>query len=424
VVTAEDVQEAKRLLDAAVPLMCDLLGLKPERAQDVSSLIQADYRTYVVAVHGGDATEPPRKPGPTFVATLAQAAHLGRTTLYTKMRWLVPALEDLAVALPVLLAARGDFVGSVVWRISDLQSPVGREAHGLGISGRQQSLYGPALVGGDMHVPAFLACAPEDADGRQLAQRIVEQLEGINRVAKNVAARAALVDRWKFEAFGLPAERLDNWPRQTIVLVPELRVGPVVDGSWPEVARTHVPTFARGIAALPRCSAVVAVEDHPYDHPQEWVRLEHRRLQRLLANAAILGLDVGVPPSHLTYMLRTRGDVTVLHRRWEAGAGSDAAHWHLVSDQMSHALVGFSVNATDTDRDHEQRLASALGFVEYLATSQHAKDCGARFGQTFQPSNVKAARPEQRALVRALRMISNTAVVAVTRERQARELGG
>ncbi len=402
------------MLEVALPLLCEIVHLAEGRSNTVISLVRGDFEAHLEPAF-------PQRPALTTIDRLAVASNCSRGMLYGD--WLAEAIEDCAVAFTMLLAARGDFLEHTVWRMCELDSPVGRSAKGPGIPDGQhvQRLFGPMLGGPDMHLPALLAPPPENLDSAALARQIGSMLARTDGIAEKVRnyAKTAVPD--KLREFELTVDELRAYRPSQTILVPKLAIGPPLPAGWLGALSPDTAVFVREMESLSFQRAVLEVDDDPYAGPEPVAWIDRRLLRRLLGWAFTTALDIEVRPAEVSYCIVERDGFHILHRRQHEDNRRGPETVRAVAMEMSFALLGFNLDAAYGSR-FDPELALAIAYAEFLATSTHPMECGQRFVEHFAPSLVKARDDASRAFVRALRMISNTALVAVARQRQADEL--
>jgi hypothetical protein len=416
-VCEHDIPEARRLLSAAVPLVGDLLGLDQARSRTLINFLDADFNSFVApAILAG--TRPRLVTG----LGLANAAHCSRPMLYGHLDWLAEAAEDCGLGLLLLLAARGDFLEHTVWRISELDSPVGRAAKGAGIAdgSHLQRLLGPMLTGADMHVPGLLSPpGDEHLDERRLAHQLDGMIARIDNVAARVAAYADAADNNLLRRFALTDDALRAYTAPRTLLVPRLTVGPQITGGRLTELGADIGTLMRTIKTRRFDNAIVETNDDAYARRSRPDWIDSRLVSQLLAKAVTFRFDITVRAAEVSYAVTPRSGHWVLHRRQHDDDRRSRAI--MVAAEASFALIGFDLDPRCATR-FDPELARAILYTELLATSTHPSDCGTRFGEKLAPSYAKPPGATPRAFIRALRTISNSALVAVARQRQAADL--
>lgn len=425
VLTPEDVVGAERLLATAAPLVCALVGLNANTASKVRNLLRADYeylrpllldpaavKRNLIAAASSD------RPVMT-TQQLAGEAHVSRTALYRTLESLTPSVEECAVALVMLLAARGDFCASTAWRICELESPIGRDATGPGIVGSRQRLFGLSIAGGDVDIPAILGAPSANMGAADLVQRLGEMLTVVQNVAKKAKLYADQGDPSVLASFELPRQMLAGSDTTATLLAPELHVGSLSDAGWELPLRIGNAQTAKLALRHGFANVLAESEDHPYEGVNGWHQIKPEAMRNLLSLGGVVGLDIATRPSLVTYWMRVDDDdddvpTGSLHRRQHAADAEGEQSGSAVAGEMSYTVAGLHL-------DKSQDLAKAIAYTEFLARSRGER-CVERFGAQLTPSLVKARKPEVRALHRALRIMFNAALISVGRRRQAARL--
>jgi hypothetical protein len=401
----EDIPAATELLAQAVPIVFDALGFDETSRLKIQALLRSD----LIYLEPFLLEPSSRRPAMT-VSRLAKGANIARSNVYTHSGDLATKAQRCALALTMLLAARGDFCDASMWMVCELDSRVGRGSTSPGRVGSRQRLWGIALVGGDVMLPAFLAAPADEMDETRLAKALNHMLRELSRVAERLRSYASTpAANGRLEVLGLTADDLLAYTAMNTILVPELHLRP---GPRPwlgpialprETAQTLVDDHGFG-------HAIVEISDDPYGCPAEWKHLSWKALAELAPYVAHADLDLGFKPSSASYFFRRDG--TVLHRRQHP---TSADGKQALANDLSYAISGFDLRNIES-------MGTAIAYIEFLATKTHIQQCGERYAEQLTPALLKAHEAEQRALVRALRMTRNSALVAVGRDRQAREL--
>jgi hypothetical protein len=403
-ITARDVQDAGRLLESAVPLVADIVGADPHIELRVATLLRSDAK--YLEPH---LLDPKRKRMSQTIDGLAKGAFTSRTSLYPHMGEVATWLEEFSIAFAILLAARGDYFDRTLWRLCEVDSPVGRGAQVPGMIGHVQRLIGIALSGGDMDLPVLLAAPGEDLDDAALAYQLGGMALRVAEVADKVRRYRTRADGAKLREFGLDPDALREFEPSRTLLGTALRAGPETRGGWLAPLYPGSPEMAQLARDAGFVHTVLETADGPPRSGEGWTRLSQTLLNQIGARAAIFGLDVAVRGTQAAIYRRDDGRA-VSRRQLADASGSERA----LAREMT-----FDVQGLDFIKPNE--LAQAVVFAEFLATSPHAKRCNERFGRDLTPAYVKAPKPESRALFRALRTMRNHALVTVARRRQADE---
>lgn len=411
---AVDIAAARQLLKDALPVAFDVVGVDRNARPMIASLLSSDYgylephlNEYADRDRGAD----PRRPVLT-VSGLTAGAPMSRATFYARSEELLEKLQDCAVALGLLLAARGDFCDTTVLRAFELDALVGDEAKGPGILGRHQRLFGIAIASGDMTIPLFLAVPFENMNASLLLEELTRMIGRIRRVAGLVKDFAARTDGESLRTIDLSVEMLNAYNPMSALLVPQLRLGPIqAVGGW------FTPL------TVPRLSTTAVADDYGLQHtvweidssrlygrPHDWTRIDPYELRRLFGYSRTFGLDLAAHEGHVAYWVRK--DRTALHRR-QLDAGAHEPGVRTEARKLTYALQNVGSSSLE--------LARAIAYTEFLAANDHSMQCGARFASQLTPALVQAPRDSTRGVVRALRIIYNAALVAVGRQREADE---
>lgn len=394
--TMADLTAASELLDSALPVVFDVLDIDAASRPRIAALLRSG-----MACQEGAVRQRPQGP-PMTVRRLAQEAHISRASIYSRLAELGTQVQHCALALTMLLAARGDLREASTWMICEIDSLVGRRASGPGTVASGGRLLGVALVGRDVTLPVMLVTPPPAMTQLEFAEELNRMLSEIAFVASRLRTSYATA---RLQTLGLSAHDLLVYMPTTTVLVPELyvhrgrddrRVDPLVLPG--EAARRLAPDhgFAHGM---------VEINDNPQIKPEEWVRLVPETRSGLLPFDA--GTDFHMSPHLASVSYYLRRDGSVLHRR-QRSALIDPVQG--VRTDVSFALSGF--NARDI-----YSMSSAIGYAELLAAKTEVRRCNDRFADQLRPGLVKAQGADQRTLLHALQMTCNMALVAVGRDR-------
>jgi hypothetical protein len=405
VLTEGDLLIALDEIGTVLPVVCEALRVPHARSILIENLVRGDFETYLQPALG--ESEVPKS---ATMREIGRAAHIGHSALYNMLDSLIFALESCALAIPLLLEARGEFVNHTVWYVTELDSPVGKEASGPGIVAGRQQLYGLARAGGDMCLPACLRAPAENIDKKQLTKAITDMLKRANDVTAALRVYARSQENG-LATLDVDTGKLIEGTSGDTLLAPELHVGMSANGDW----RTSIAPNAAALweAVRPLGIARVVVESS-VDHlaePDGWTRVPPERLEQMLPFASQMGLDTAVRASEVAYLLRRDG--LALHRHQHVDVPPSRALTG-ISQSMSFEIAGFD------DLLSNRRWAEAIGYIEYLVTSEHPRGCAARFGERHVPGAIKA--PNARPLLCAIRMISNDLLVSAARRRQVNEL--
>ncbi|MEA2184253.1 MAG: hypothetical protein QOF69_3438 [Solirubrobacteraceae bacterium] len=409
--TPDDLDAAIGLLLDLMPVVCTIAGMDKNSEMKLTSLLRSDFK-YLRPVFGAPVKDRPV----TTVQLLAKEANLGRAGIYRSLDVLAFHATECALALVMVLAARGAYCDSTVWQVCELDSPVGREASGPGIVGSRQRLFGLSLTGGDVEVPTILHAPKPSMNEAEFVLALDAMLEALERMNRKIDAYASENDKQRLDRIGMTASELASYDRMGTLVGSELHLGPLTDGGWE--GPVQVGTSEAVEVAVNRGFERVVLEcnDDPYQGSDEWVQIRPFMLRKLAGLAPTIGLDVGFRPSRVTYLMHNDGDDRgLLHRRQHAPESHEEATGAAVAGRLSYSLAGF-------DLGKPTELGPAIAYGEFLATNEHGPPCRERFGEQLTPSLVKAQNPESRTLVRALRIMFNAALVAVVRQRQARSL--
>jgi hypothetical protein len=208
----------------------------------------------------------------------------------------------------------------------------------------------------------------------------------------------------------LARDALLTFEPMTTALVPELHLRAAQPDRWLQPL-TLPRNVAKAFAGRHDVSyGVVEIDDQPYAKPADWIRIRPETLRQVAAYVAAADLDIPFQPSSVSYYVRR--DESAMHRRQHPTAPENT---RAVANDLCYALTGFNLRNI---RD----MGAAIAYIEFLATTTHIQQCCKRFADQLTPALLKAHEAEPRALVRALRMTFNAALVAVGRDRQARAL--
>jgi hypothetical protein len=406
VIIEPDLLDALDSIGTVIPIVCEALGFSAARSLQIESLIRADYETYVLP-----ALRARRTPKVATVKGLANEGNIARSAVNKSLESFTEELEECALALPMLYQARGEFVARSAWHVVEIRSPVGKGASGPGIVGGQQLLYGLARVGGDICLPTFLRAPDAHTDEKIVTRVIHDALERAHAVAAKLSDYA-LTDEHALRALDISPASLAEQTVAGALLVPQLHVGSASeDSEWALPVHPNAGALWEMVRPLGIERLVAEAPDDPRTDLGAWDRIPPEQLRQLLAFAGQMGLDTAVRGSAVTYLLRADG--LIYHRHQHAGAGARASRG--VAQRMSFDVAGFH-----DPLDRLRARAEAIGYIEYLATSETPLRCAERFGAQHAPALIKA--PNARPLLCALRMITNDLVVCAARRRQAQEL--
>jgi DNA-binding CsgD family transcriptional regulator len=401
-----DVGDARSLLDEVLPVAYAVLGLDDRTASKITGLLRADLDFLRPALDG----EPQRVAS---IAELTQRAHMSRSSLYAELPSLALSATRCGVAAIELLALRGDFGDSFAWRLCQLDSPVGREAKGPGISDSRQRLFGISLIGADVDVPAILTTPPTNQlDQPQLLAEVglmVSQVLGI----ANEIRRYAIDERLLIAGFDLSKEEVTDRDLTSTLLAPEIQLGPA-SGGWDQTISLGDTSLADDALMQGFASAIVETDEPLWSanalDSSGWHQVRPDTLRRLMGGASV-DLDIEIRPSLVAYWVHAGPGGGALHRRQIAMGDEDSRSTRLASGGLSYSVVGLDLQSS-------AHLATAIAYVELLASGRGDLFTRA-FGEQFTPSLVKASTHELRSLYRALRVMSHAALAAIVRKRQA-----
>jgi hypothetical protein len=418
-ITAEDLAPAWTLLETAMPVLLGGARTGKVVGGTVMNYLKADYQTYV-----RPAIERRRRPTCLFAETLATNAAWSRTAMYDQLPDLVPQAEACAIALVMLLDLRQDFLGHRIWQLCELDSHVGRGAKGPGIPehGQFQRLFGLMLGGLDMHLPALVETpASRQLDSAGAARQISSLIKRLGDTQTALARSASAVRPEALQELETTTQGLMRYRAPADLLVPRLLIG-ADRGAGRFTALGPEPSDVPQILAQANLKrAVVEVDHEPYRGSLPWI--DEILLNEYFGEAVGVRLDVSFRAASASYALT--GDLQkspVLHRHQHEDDRQGAS---ARAGDMSFALVGFGL-AADCERTLDESLAAAIAYAEFMATSTHPSECAQRFGAALAPSYIKSHDDLPRRFVRALRVISNSALASVARKRQhfERELQG
>jgi AcrR family transcriptional regulator len=401
----EDVAAARELIRGALPIVFGALDIDPASRLKIEALLRSDmdYLEPFLLEHA------PHRPAMT-VSRLAKGANIARSNLYAHCASLATKMQRCALALTMLLAARGDFCDASMWMACELDSPVGRGSSGPGRVGGRQRLWGIALVGGDVMLPVILTAPTVDMDEAALLAQLEQMLDDLAYVVARLRLYAAVAAPAQLEEFGLAVGDLLAYSAMTTIMVPELHLGAGAPDRWLEPVELSPDAAQMLVTEHAFDRSVVEVSDEPYSRPTVWKQLSRQAMLEIASRVARTDLDLGFRPSSVTYYIRRNG--TVIHRRQHP---TSADGKQVVANDMSYAISGWNLRNLES-------MSSLIACIEFLATKTHIQECGHRCAEQLTPCLLKAHEDEQRALVFALRTTLNSALVAVGRDRQARGL--
>lgn len=421
VVTAQDPTPALDSLSRAMPLVREVVGLSSSTATVLANLLrsQSEYLTRVLFGPDASLGLSPADPGSRWpiatVQDLASGAHLSRSSLYRMVTELRPIIEECAVALVTLLGARGDFARTV-WRICELDSPVGRDASGPGVVGGRQRLFGVSLAGGDVDVPAIVRPPADEMATEDVLRELDEMLETVSRVRDRLRIYAAAT-RPELTNLGIDRSTLTDHAPKSVLLMPGITVGgftPVMTSGrrghpWRWSPVFGGANFTRAARLRGFDHAVAETDESP---SSGWSQIRPDVLRRLSGLGVLVDLDIALQPSSVSYWVR-QDDLAGegnLHRRQHA-TGDDS---QAVAGAMNFSVLGLRL---DTAKD----LAVAISYAEFLAQGKSLR-FAQQFGDQLAPSFVKAQSEDVRAVFRGLRIMLNAALISAVRRRQAKAL--
>ncbi len=417
--TAEDHANAARLLSAALPVIYEALGVSPSAAAKVSNLVQADmhhFGTSVIADQRapGDSPASPQNRHVATLSQLAKDAHISRAGLYRAE--LAPDLELCALAVVIVLALRGDY-SRTVWRVCEIESPVGRDARGYGIverrHQRRQKLLGVSLAGGDVDIPALLAPQAIGLDRPSLSSELEGMLRRLEVVTRILPLYTEQGDASLLRELGLPpGDPLLAAPR--VFLMPALHAGMPTSAGWSSTLYGGIDAARQASEhGFPVAVAEAASNGGPFkDGPQRWKQVPPATLRQLAALGAGVNLDTPIRPSLVTYwMHQMSASEGVLYRRQHITSAHDDFHDTDVAGELTYSVAGL-------DLDSRNHLATAVAYAEFLARGR-GRGFAQQFGDQFTPSLVKGRDEPAQAIFRSLRIMLNAALVSAARRRQA-----
>lgn len=388
-----------------MPIVCEALGLPPSRCLVLENLVRGDLETYM-----STAIEDSAAPKIAAMRHLGDAGHIGHTALYKMLDdGLVADMERCALAVPLLLEMRGDFVNRTVWCAVELKSQVGKEAQGPGIVAGRQLLFGLALAGGDMCLPACLQAPDEEIDETHVTHQIAGMVERVADVADQLRRYACTRDNG-LAAFNVDANALAERPGMSTLLVPQLHLRTSTHGEWSLPVRPNAAALWEAMRPHSVRRLVVESTANPNTEPEAWDRISPEVLGQLLSLASQTGLDTAVRPSEVTYLLRADGHALHRHQHGDISPSRALAG---IAQGMSFEIEGFE------NHGERRNWAEAIAYIEFLATSECVMRCTRRFGESHSPAAIKA--PNARGLLCAVRMIENDLMVSAARQRQAAE---
>jgi hypothetical protein len=417
VFTAEDIDGATAPGRQALRIAMAALGLTDSDRERIERFLVGDYERHVASAIA--ARERPT----TTASALASLANLQRTGIYRHLERLAPLIEDCALAAVMLIDARGEFVGHTVWLVCHVESPVGRETKGTCITGtansRRQTLFGLAIAGGDMTLPAILTEVPsETLSTKELAHDLAGMLLRADAVAQKLREYAsALQDAGPLREFELTRAELANYTPPRALLCPALSVGPTVEpAGWRTSLVPDMDELLQHSGAAKPQHVVLAADLKPVQGA--WHDIKPRRLQQMVAFAINIGLNLLARPSQLHYDRADAGDA--LHRiHLHAQSDGIDGGQPFASSRLGFLLHGFP-RAAPPQPDTDREFARAIAYSEFIAGKDPHGGCLLRFAQQMAPAAVPAR--EARPVVRALRIMQNTPLVMLARKRQADNL--
>lgn len=406
----DDVAATRALLEDVMPTVCAIVGVSDEVQAKITSLLRSDAQYVENVIAGPGRTRPVMT-----VHRLAKHAALSRPSLYRDLPALSRASEELAIALVLVLAARGDYCDATVWQVCELDTQVGRDASGPGIVGGRQRLFGIALAGGDVVVPAILQTPVADMLEVDFVSELDTMLESVATVISKTRQFARSSNGQLLARVGITPSTIDRYAPESTLLGTELHLGRRAPAGWESPTRVTGSAIAK-VAFNHGFRHVVYQTDRSLDDELEWMLIRAPALREIAGRVAVSGFDLAIRPSRVSYLTHTgHAGVGALQRR-QLFATPDDRGFALAGSLGFHA-AGFSLDRAD-------ELAKAVTYAEFLATNEHSGSMLDRFSRQLTPALVKAQNPESRALIRALRMLFNAALVSVVRQRQARQLGG
>jgi hypothetical protein len=425
VLTAQDISGARGAMTLAIQIAAHALGLGENDRLQLTSYLIGDYDTCVAPSLLAKTGKPPK----TTVSDLAAAGNITRTGIYPQLERLAASLEDCALAIVMLLHARGDYVDHAVWMACYVDSPVGRGATGPCIIGsttkRRQRCYGLALAGGDMALAAILGIPANAMTGAELARGLAQMLARADRVAQRLREYAAGgAGTAELEVFGLKPATLATYDPPSALLSTALPIGPVEPAAGWRRPITPEPDalIAHAGAAAP---VHTVLEANVTATRTGWHTITARALQSMLAHATSIGLNVATRPALLRYDRSDDGrELQRIFYRSEpttsAGMGDPSSSPSVVK---GFRIIGFpDLTAGSLSRSDSLLHARAIAYAEYIAGDDPYGKCLERFGLDLAPAAIKATDPNPRAFLRALRIAENALLVATVRSRQAAEL--
>jgi hypothetical protein len=333
-----------------------------------------------------------------------------KNTYENKIKTWIFLLETIAAAMP--MAEHSQRAASkAACLMEETLSPVGDNAKGPGVwppdvssRNKTQILLG-AMFTGPFHLYTNLA-APRSADlhPTSLAEQVMTLIEPWGAAADAVRAMADL-ESGLLECLGLDPRLLRKYEAPGTILVPRLKVGPVLIGGGFDSISADPEALAKAFQAqsgrFPRRAIVECLGDWDPEEPLKWRQPDEIR--------KILGWSVEDTPftssTNTEYALdRSRG-MTRLHRKVDEG---DHASTSMAASRASFVLIDFDFQA-----DGRKALADAISAIERLASRSPATACALAFGRELAPARIGPRNPAISSLVYLTRSLAYSALTII-----------
>ncbi len=433
----ELLARTRALIVSALPLLAGIAGLRgatATKARELERLVLIEFDKYLApALLAGEHPRYLKR------KEFAAAANLSPAALDERYHSLGPQLAVCALAFPMILAARGDFLDGVACVLEQLDSPVGPDMSGPGVykdtaTGMMLERHvGPVFCGPDMRTHGLILPLLPSPNATTLCKRMTgEMLAPLVEVGKKIKSYPSTAEEMELTAqlaaFGIDSVALTGYAPQLDVLFPRLAVGRDLGRGAFEYLSPHVGKLREWLeSAASRPSddeqglsiqrAVVEIEDEPHRRGLRW--LNSAQLAELFgwAMASVrLEMNIRLVDTRYAYELEDGRGYALLHRYARGdnpGAPMSATHG-------SFAAIGFDLEPDSGDLG--LKLAHAIGDVEAICWRTRTEEIAERFGKDLAPAFTRLEGDEGRRFVRSLRTIDHTALVVVE-QAQARETG-
>jgi hypothetical protein len=421
----EQIHVAGELLEAELPAVLRVAGLKPYSAGQVAEALLEDFALYT-APGLASACSPRQAEG----TELAKQLGRKRTQLIEQMQtWLGP-LERAAVILGMDHAAVTGEAEHTFCIFEETDSLFGEGAHAPGVFKRDgrtfQRLFGPTLTGPKHNNPLLMHPPADDQlDGAGFTRQIlamIEQLGDCSRrrgpsTTKRIQTSSPVPltrarsrsdsGQGRLETILLPRLAVGHAREAGLRTTLTVEVGPVREMLADNLKGATDPASAHRDNGLRH--AVIEIPQSPLPDGSKLEFIDDALLREYLGwMVAFLPLKLFEEGTDIEILLEHRDEhETLLHRRKKP----DPADFDTeVTQHSSFVLLGYGLRPGDAQIKRNPRLPDPLLAIEVFEARSAARRCAQALGERYAPAYSRGISAEVRAFTRACRTIQRMAV--------------